>query len=61
MLVTIAGLIGGSGSGKTTLAHGLCGMASRFGSAIVSQDQYYKGLPEGIDASRHLLSIAIKF
>lgn len=49
----IVGLSGGSGSGKTTLALGLRRLTDQFGSVVISQDDYYFGLPEGTDASRY--------
>ncbi len=49
----IVGIAGGSGSGKTTIASGLCRLTEHFGSVVISQDDYYLGLPEGTDASRY--------
>ena len=47
------GIVGGSGSGKTTIASGLCCLTEHYGSVVISQDDYYLGLPEGTDASRY--------
>ena len=47
------GIAGGSGSGKTTLANGLCKLTSRFGSVVISQDDYYLGLPEGVSPDEY--------
>jgi uridine kinase len=47
----LAGIAGGSGSGKTTLAQGLRELTADFGSVVLSQDDYYFGLPEGVAAS----------
>ena len=49
----IVGIAGGSGSGKTTIASGLCQLTEQYGSVVISQDDYYFGLPEGVDASRY--------
>jgi len=49
----IVGIAGGSGSGKTTLANGLCKLTSRFGSVVISQDDYYLGLPEGVSPDEY--------
>jgi uridine kinase len=49
----IIGIAGGSGSGKTTIASGLCRLTEHYGSVVISQDDYYLGLPEGTDASRY--------
>jgi uridine kinase len=43
----ITGIAGGSGSGKTTLAEGLRDLTSDFGSVLISQDDYYRGLRDG--------------
>jgi uridine kinase len=43
----IVGIAGGSGSGKTTLASGLRELTADCGSQLISQDDYYRGLPEG--------------
>ncbi len=47
----IAGIAGGSGSGKTTLAEGLRTLTADYGSVVISQDDYYHGLPIGMAAS----------
>ena len=47
----IVGISGGSGSGKTTLAKGLCNLFTECGSLIISQDDYYRGLPDGVESS----------
>lgn len=47
----IAGIAGGSGSGKTTLAEGLRKLTADFGSVVLSQDDYYWGLRDGMLAS----------
>jgi uridine kinase len=49
----IVGLAGGSGSGKTTLATGLRDLTARFGSLVISQDDYYLGLPEGVAPAQY--------
>ena len=49
----IVGIAGGSGSGKTTIASGLCRLTEQYGSVVISQDDYYLGLPEGTDASHY--------
>jgi uridine kinase len=49
----IIGIAGGSGSGKTTIASGLCRLTEHYGSVVISQDDYYFGLPEGTDVSRY--------
>lgn len=46
----ITGITGGSGSGKTTLAEGLRDLTADFGSVVLSQDDYYLGLPTGMAA-----------
>lgn len=47
----IAGIAGGSGSGKTTLARNLRDWTASFSSVVLSQDDYYLGLPDGTAAS----------
>ncbi len=47
----IAGIAGGSGSGKTTLAAGLQKLTAGYGSIVLSQDDYYRGLPDGMTAA----------
>ncbi len=47
----IAGIAGGSGSGKTTLAEGLQKLTAGYGSIVLSQDDYYRGLPDGMAAA----------
>lgn len=49
----IVGIAGGSGSGKSTLAHGLATLTERFGSTVICQDDYYKGIPAGVDAAAY--------
>ncbi len=49
----IIGIAGGSGSGKTTIASGLRCLTEHYGSVVISQDDYYLGLPEGTDAARY--------
>lgn len=49
----IVGITGGSGSGKTTLAEGLRDLTADFGGVVISQDDYYLGLPDGVDASEY--------
>jgi uridine kinase len=49
----IVGIAGGSGSGKTTIASGLCRLTEQYGNVVISQDDYYFGLPEGTDASQY--------
>jgi len=49
----VVGIAGGSGSGKTTIASGLCRLTEQYGNVVISQDDYYFGLPEGTDASRY--------
>lgn len=44
----IIGIVGASGSGKTTVAQELAALAE--GSCLISQDNYYRGLPDGIAA-----------
>ncbi len=44
----IIGIVGASGSGKTTVAHELAELTR--GSSLISQDNYYYGLPNGVDA-----------
>jgi len=44
----IVGIAGGSGSGKTTLASGLRELTADAGSVVISQDDYYLGVPDGI-------------
>ena len=47
----IIGIVGASGSGKTTVAHELAELAELAESAcLMSQDNYYRNLPEGIDS-----------
>jgi len=45
----IIGIVGASGSGKTTVAHELAELSQ--GSSLISQDNYYRGLPEDIAAA----------
>jgi uridine kinase len=47
MKPVIVGIVGGSGSGKTTLAQGLAVLTERYGSRIIPQDHYYRGVPAG--------------
>jgi uridine kinase len=47
----IVGIAGGSGSGKTTLAEGLRDLTADSGSVVISQDDYYLGLPAGMAAT----------
>jgi uridine kinase len=47
----LIGIAGGSGSGKTTLAKGLRELTAESGSVVLSQDDYYRGLSEGVAAS----------
>lgn len=49
----ITGIAGGSGSGKTTIAEGLRSLTADFGSVVISQDDYYRGLPNGMPASEY--------
>lgn len=46
----IVGIVGGSGSGKTTLATGLLTLCRRACPVHLSQDDYYRGLPDGVRA-----------
>jgi uridine kinase len=45
----IIGIVGASGSGKTTLARELLQQAGQ--ASLMSQDNYYRSLPEGVDAA----------
>lgn len=45
----IIGIVGASGSGKTTVAQELADLAE--GSCLISQDNYYRGLPDGVSAT----------
>ena len=47
----IVGIVGGSGSGKTTLATGLMTLCGFARPVHVSQDDYYRGLPDGVAAA----------
>lgn len=47
----LTGIAGGSGSGKTTLAKGLRELTADSGSVVLSQDDYYLGLPDGVTAA----------
>lgn len=49
----IVGIAGGSGSGKTTIAMGLRRLTEPYGNIVISQDDYYFGLPEGVEASQY--------
>jgi len=49
MKPVMVGIVGGSGSGKTTLANGLALLTGRYGSRVISQDHYYRGVPSGRD------------
>ncbi len=49
----IVGIAGGSGSGKTTLANGLRELTADVGGVVVSQDDYYLGLPDGISPDEY--------
>ena len=44
----IIGLVGASGSGKTTVANELVAFAGS--SCLISQDNYYRSLPDSVDA-----------
>ena len=44
----IIGIVGASGSGKTSIAKELAELAGN--ASLMSQDNYYRGLPDGIDA-----------
>ena len=44
----LIGIVGGSGSGKTTLASGFVRLHEEIGSLLLSQDDYYRGLPPGV-------------
>ena len=44
----LIGIVGASGSGKTTVAQELAEMADE--CCLISQDNYYRDLPDGIDA-----------
>ena len=46
----LIGIVGGSGSGKTTLADGFVRFHAEIGSLLLSQDDYYRGLPPGTAA-----------
>lgn len=45
----IIGIVGASGSGKTTVAQELAALAE--GNCLISQDNYYRGLPDDIAAA----------
>ena len=49
----LVGIVGGSGSGKTTLASGLAALTVEYGSRLISQDSYYRGLPPGVSAESY--------
>jgi uridine kinase len=49
----IVGIAGGSGSGKSTIAHGLATLTERFGSVVICQDDYYKGIGPGVDVEAY--------
>ena len=49
----VIGIVGGSGSGKTPLARGLQALTARYGNVLMSQDSYYRGLSDGMDARNY--------
>ena len=53
MKPVMVGIVGGSGSGKTTLATGLAALTVPYGSRVISQDHYYRGVPQGISAESY--------